>query len=95
MLSNELVQKIANLARLKLTGEETENLTVQLGSILEYIQKLNEVDTTNVEPTSFMAPAHDPLRDDGNAESLSQEQILQNGPSVKKNHFAIPKVIGG
>jgi aspartyl-tRNA(Asn)/glutamyl-tRNA(Gln) amidotransferase subunit C len=95
MLSSELVQKIAYLARLKLSGEETESLTVQLGSILEYIQKLNEVDTTNVEPTSFMAPAHDPLRDDENAESLNQEQILQNGPSVKKSHFAIPKVIGG
>lgn len=95
MLSSELVQKIATLARLKLSGEETENLTVQLGSILEYIQQLNEVDTTNVEPTSFMAPAHDPLRDDIKTESLTQEQILQNGPNVKKCHFAIPKVIGG
>ncbi len=95
MLSSELVQKIATLARLKLSGEETESLTAQLGSILEHIQQLNKVDTANVEPTSFMAPAHDPLRDDAKAESLSQEQILQNGPNVKKSHFAIPKVIGG
>ncbi|NLL13669.1 MAG: Asp-tRNA(Asn)/Glu-tRNA(Gln) amidotransferase subunit GatC [Fibrobacter sp.] len=95
MLSSELVQKIASLARLKLSDEETESLTVQLDSILEYIQQLNELDTSKVEPTSFMAPAHDPLRDDANSESLTQEQILQNGPSVKKCHFAIPKVIGG
>ncbi len=95
MLDCALVQKIAYLARLKLSSEETEGLSVQLGSILEYIQKLNEVDTTHVEPTNFVAPMHDPLRDDAEPVSLSQEQILQNGPSVKKNHFAIPKVIGG
>ena len=95
MLNNELVQKIAYLARLKLSSAEIESFAVQLGSILEYIQKLNEVDTTDVEPTSFMTAAHDPFRDDEMAESLTQEQILQNGPSVKKGHFAIPKVIGG
>jgi aspartyl-tRNA(Asn)/glutamyl-tRNA(Gln) amidotransferase subunit C len=95
MLNSELVQKIAYLARLKLSSEETESFANQLGSILEYIQKLNEADTTDVEPTSYMVPAHDPLRDDSEASSLSVEKILQNGPVVKKNHFAIPKVIGG
>ncbi len=94
MITSELVQKIAYLARLKLTSEETENFTKQIDSILEYIGQLNAVDTGNVEPTSFMAPSHDPLRDDAESASLSHEEILQNGPCVKKDHFAIPKVIG-
>ncbi|HEX3019593.1 MAG TPA: Asp-tRNA(Asn)/Glu-tRNA(Gln) amidotransferase subunit GatC [Chitinispirillaceae bacterium] len=95
MLNSDLVQNIANLARLKLSDEEKENFADQLGSILEYIQKLKEVDTVQVEPTNFMAPLHDPLRDDSEPASMTHEQILQNGPSVKKDHFAIPKVIGG
>ncbi len=94
MIDRELVQKIAHLARLKITSEEVESYTSHLDSILEYIQQLNTVDTTNVEPTNFMAPAHDPLRDDGEVSSLTHEEILQNGPIVKKEHFAIPKVIG-
>lgn len=94
MITSELVQKIAYLARLKLTDAETESFTRQMDSILEYIGQLNEVDTSNVEPTSFMAPLHDPLRDDAESASLSHEAILQNGPCVKKDHFAVPKVIG-
>jgi len=95
MIDKELVHRIAKLARLKLTDEEASNFTGQLGSILEYIEQLNKVDTSQVEPTSFIAPLHDPLRDDIVAPSLKHEQILQNGPNVKKEHFAIPKVIGG
>ncbi|NLD98816.1 MAG: Asp-tRNA(Asn)/Glu-tRNA(Gln) amidotransferase subunit GatC [Fibrobacter sp.] len=95
MIDKELVHRIAKLARLKLTDEEAQNFTGQLGSILEYIEQLNKVDTSEIEPTNFMAPLHDPLRDDTVVPSLSHEQILQNGPSVKKDHFAIPKVIGG
>jgi aspartyl-tRNA(Asn)/glutamyl-tRNA(Gln) amidotransferase subunit C len=94
MINNELVHHIAKLARLKLSEEDAANFTNQLSSILEYVEQLNAVNTENVLPTNFMAPEHDPLRDDIIIASLTHDKILQNGPSVKKEHFAIPKVIG-
>lgn len=94
MINSELVQKIASLARLKLTDEEIENFTKQMNSTLDYVNQLGSADTSGVEPTSLMVPAHDPLRDDVETESLSHDEILSNGPNVKKDHFAIPKVIG-
>ena len=94
MIDREQVLRIAELARLKLSEAEIGNFTGQLGSILEYVKQLDEVDTAKVEPTCFMEPSHDPLRDDTEKPSLSQEESLQNGPKVKKGFFAIPKVIG-
>jgi aspartyl-tRNA(Asn)/glutamyl-tRNA(Gln) amidotransferase subunit C len=95
MIDRDTVLHIAKLARLSLTEQELEKITVQLGSTLEYIDQLNRADTSNVEPTCFIAPLHDPLRDDTLRPSLTQQEVLQNGPSVKKGFFAIPKVIGG
>lgn len=93
MIERETVEHIAHLARLELTEEETTLFTKDLDSILEYVKQLNEADTDNVEPTSFMVPDHNPFRDDVELDSLPKDKILQNGPSVKKGFFAIPKVI--
>lgn len=95
MINREHVLHVARLARLRLSEEEIESFTSQLGSILEYVEQLNTADITGVEPTCFVAPSHDPLRDDREAPSLDRQEILKNGPSVKKGHFAVPKVIGG
>jgi aspartyl-tRNA(Asn)/glutamyl-tRNA(Gln) amidotransferase subunit C len=95
MINREHVLHIARLARLKLTEEEIGSFTEHLGSILEYVEQLNKVDTVNIEPTSLMAPSHSQLREDVEVESLTQDQVLANGPNVKKGCFAIPKVIGG
>lgn len=94
MINRDTVLHIARLARLKLDDEEIENLTGQLSSILDYIEQLNSIDTSGVEPTSFMAPVHDPLRDDTVVPSLPHEELLQNAPCPKKGFFAVPKVIG-
>ena len=95
MINREHVLHIARLARLKLTEEEIGSFTEQLGSILEYVEQLNNVDTGNIEPTTHMAPSHSQLREDVEVQSLTQDQVLANGPNVKKGCFAIPKVIGG
>jgi aspartyl-tRNA(Asn)/glutamyl-tRNA(Gln) amidotransferase subunit C len=95
MIDREHVLHIARLARLKLTEEEIVSFTGQLSSILEYVEQLNKVDTGNIEPTSLMAPSHGQLREDVEVQSLSRDQVLSNGPNVKKDCFAIPKVIGG
>lgn len=94
MISREQILKIAKLGKLKLSETEIENFTGQLGSILDFVEQLNKVDTRGVEPTCFMEPPHDPLRDDVEKPSLTPGEILQNAPKVKNNFFAVPKVIG-
>ncbi len=94
MISRSDVEYIASLARLELREEEIESLTQELGSILTYIEQLNQADVSDVEPTCFVSPEHDPYRDDEARPSLSINRVLQNGPSVKKGFFAVPKVIG-
>jgi aspartyl-tRNA(Asn)/glutamyl-tRNA(Gln) amidotransferase subunit C len=93
LIDKKTVNKIADLARLELNEGEITSFTKDLDTILEYVEQLNEADTENVEPTSFMVPRHNPLRDDVEKESLPKEKTLQNGPCVKKGFFAIPKVI--
>ena len=93
MIEKKTVEHIANLARLEVTDEEIQSFTKELGSILEYVEQLNTAPTEGVEPTAFMVPEHDPLRDDTPENSLSSSETLQNGPSVKKGYFAVPKVI--
>jgi aspartyl-tRNA(Asn)/glutamyl-tRNA(Gln) amidotransferase subunit C len=95
MIDREQVLKIANLAKLNLSEEETDKFTGQLGAILDFVKQLDNVDTGTVEPTCFVVPSHDPLRDDAEKPSLPQEETLRNGPKVKKGFFAVPKVIDG
>ena len=94
MIDREKVLHIAELARLQLSEQEINDFTGQLGSIFEFVEQLNSVDTSSIDPTCFMEPAHDPMRDDVEQPSLPVDEALKNGPSVKKGFFAIPKVIG-
>jgi aspartyl-tRNA(Asn)/glutamyl-tRNA(Gln) amidotransferase subunit C len=93
MIDREQVLKIAKLARLKLSEAEIESFTKQIGSVLDFVKKLDTVDAGTAEPTCFVGPSHDPLRNDTEKPSLSQEEALRNGPKVKKGFFAVPKVI--
>jgi aspartyl-tRNA(Asn)/glutamyl-tRNA(Gln) amidotransferase subunit C len=94
MIKRSDVEYIAGLARLAISEEEKDAFARQLGTILEHVSELDGVDTTSVEPTVFMAPGHQPLRDDIVTPSLPLDAILANGPKVTKSHFAVPKVIG-
>jgi aspartyl-tRNA(Asn)/glutamyl-tRNA(Gln) amidotransferase subunit C len=94
MIDRDQVLHVAKLARLELTEDEITNFTTQLGSILTYMNQLDEADIDGVDPTCFLAPSHDPLRDDVEIPSLPPDIALANGPSVKKGHFAVPKIIG-
>lgn len=94
MVDTKTVDAIANLARLEVAEEQKEYMAEQLGKILDYVEQLQKVDTTGVEPTAFMVPEHDSLRDDVAVDSLPIDTALSNGPSVTKGHFAVPKVIG-
>jgi len=94
MIDRKQVEQIARLARLRLSEQETEEYTRQLGSIFEFVEQLKKADTASVEPTCFMEPSHDTLRDDREKPSLARDELLQNAPLVKKGFFAVPKVIG-
>jgi aspartyl-tRNA(Asn)/glutamyl-tRNA(Gln) amidotransferase subunit C len=91
----EQVSHVAKLARLALTPPQIEKLGGQLGNILSYVAKLNEMDTTGVEPMSHALPLKNVLRDDTVQPSLSIEQVLQNAPESEGRFFKVPKVIGG
>ena len=94
MIDRKQVEQIARLARLRLSEKEIDEYTRQLDSIFEFVEQLKKADTSSIEPTCFMEPSHDPLRDDSESPSLSRDEALQNAPLVKKGFFAIPKVIG-
>lgn len=93
-ISKEEVLKIANLARLEFTDEEIETFTYQLSSILDYIEKLNEVDTDGVEPTFYTFVTETPVREDEVVKSKGGEKLaLRESPSIHKKFFRVPKVI--
>lgn len=92
------VQKIAELARLELTPSETDAFTQQLDAILGYIDKLNELDTADVEPMSHISTevsdSNYTYRDDETRPSLGQSIAVKNAPDAEDGYFKVPKVIG-
>ena len=86
-------EKIADLARLYITEEEKEKYTGQLNVILEYMEQLNKVDTSNVEPLSHPFELTNVFRDDEVQPSLPVDEALKNAPDKSGNYFKVPKVI--
>ena len=87
------VEKIADLARLYIPEEEKEEYTRQLNIILEYMEQLNRVDTSNVEPLSHPFELTNVFRDDDVQPSLPVDEALRNAPEKSGNYFKVPKVI--
>ncbi len=92
-ITKQEVEHVAKLARLELAVKEKESLTDQLSNILTYVEKLNELDTKGVEPTSHVLDLHNVMRDDVPQESLSQERALANAPEKAAGHYKVPKII--
>jgi aspartyl-tRNA(Asn)/glutamyl-tRNA(Gln) amidotransferase subunit C len=91
-ISREQVEHVARLARLSLTEEEAERYTEQLNDILGFAEKLNELDTDDVEPTSHVLPMANVLREDERRPSLPREKALANAPDQKDGMFRVPAV---
>ncbi len=94
-IDRQQVEKVAKLARLDLSDGELTEFTGQLSSILEYIEKLNELDTDSVEPLSHCLPVHNVFREDVVIPSLDVAAALKNAPASFDNHFKVPKVLDG
>ncbi|HIC96656.1 TPA: Asp-tRNA(Asn)/Glu-tRNA(Gln) amidotransferase subunit GatC [Candidatus Bipolaricaulota bacterium] len=93
MITRGEVLHIAKLAKLKLTEEELELFREQLGKILEYFRKLQEVETEGIEPLEHVLPLENVFREDEPRESLSPEEALKNAPKRRGDYFEVPKVI--
>ena len=94
MASTEVdVKYVAHLARLALTPDEEKKLGAQLGNILGYIEKLRELDVTNVEPTAHAVPMVNITRIDEIRPSLAHEDALRNAPKQSSGLFTVPKVV--
>jgi len=92
-LSKQEVEHVAKLARLAVSEEEKEAFSRQLSEILTYVGKLNELDTSKIEPTSHVLDLNNVFRDDIVRESLPPEDVLANAPDRENNHFRVPKII--
>ena len=92
-ISTDEVKYVAKLARLNLSSNEVEAMTTQLDSILNYVDKLKELDTENVTPTTHAIEVQNAFREDEVRESLGQEASLQNAPHQNGEAFVVPKVI--
>ena len=92
MISIKDTQHVAKLARLELTEEEQENYTKQLGSILSYIEKLNEVDTTGIEPMAHSVKISNIMREDVVVQDFTREEMLKNAPCEEDGFFKVPKI---
>ncbi|MEV5030410.1 Asp-tRNA(Asn)/Glu-tRNA(Gln) amidotransferase subunit GatC [Paenibacillus sp. LPE1-1-1.1] len=87
------VEHVARLARLELSDSEKDKFTEQLNAILKYAEKLNGLDTENVEPTSHVLPITNVMRADENRPSLPIEKVLLNAPDDEDGQFKVPAVL--
>ena len=92
-LTRENVQRVALLARLRLTAGEESELTEQLDRILAYMDKLNELDTANVEPFSHAVDGANAWREDKVSNQPNTDALLANAPQRDKTFFKVPKII--
>lgn len=87
------VEHVANLARLELSDADKEQFAGQLNAILKYAEKLNELNTDGIEPTSHVLPLANVMRDDEVKPSLPVEKALLNAPEAEDGHFKVPAVL--
>ncbi len=92
-ITKKEVEHVARLARLELTEEEKERFTRELNSILTYIDKLNELKTDDVEPTSHVIPIVNVFREDEVRPSHLREKVLANAPEEEETFFKVPRIL--
>lgn len=92
-ITREQVEHVARLARLGLSDEEREMMRAQLDAILTYIDKLNELDTSKVNPTSHVIPMTNVFREDAVTSCLSQDEALANAPECEGVLFRVPRIL--
>jgi aspartyl-tRNA(Asn)/glutamyl-tRNA(Gln) amidotransferase subunit C len=92
-IDESLVRKVAKLSRLELTEAEIEEFTGQLSAILDYMEKMNELDTADIQPLAHCLPISNRFREDCIKESLGTEKTLANAPQRDGEFFKVPKIL--
>ena len=92
-IDEETVDKIAHLARLELTGDEKQDMIKDMSKILDFMAKLNEIDTSGVEPLVYMTDNVNSLREDVVKQEITHEEALLNAPKHDDDYFLVAKVI--
>ena len=87
------VRKMASLSMIEIDDSEIENFRVNLEAILSHVMKLNELDTENVEPTTYILDAVNVLRDDVPEKEFSKQDLLKNAPEKEDDAFIVPRVV--
>ena len=93
IISDETIEYVGILAKLELSEEEKEQAKKDMGNMLDYIDKLNELDTSNVEPMSHVFPVNNVFREDIVVNGDEREKILKNAPEEKNGSFKVPNTV--
>lgn len=91
VITDETIEYVGILAKLELSDEEKEQAKKDMGSMLDYIDKLGELDTTGIEPMSHVFPVQNVFREDVVTNGDESEKTLRNAPGEKDNMFMVPK----
>ena len=92
-ITKEQVEHVANLARLNLTEEEKEQMTRDMGAIIEFADQINSLDIADVKPTDHVIPINNVFREDVTAPSMNRDKLLSNAPNTANGCFSVPKVV--
>jgi aspartyl-tRNA(Asn)/glutamyl-tRNA(Gln) amidotransferase subunit C len=92
-VSREVVEHVASLAKLDLSDEEIDRLQTEMGRILEHADKLQEVDTDDIQGTSHVIPMTNVYREDEVGQSLTPEEVVANAPDSAEEFFKVPRIV--
>jgi aspartyl-tRNA(Asn)/glutamyl-tRNA(Gln) amidotransferase subunit C len=92
-VNDALIDNLSNLARLEFSAEEKDGIKKDLRRMIEFVEKLAELDTTGIDPLLHMSPAINVLREDIPQDSVTREEVLSNAPATDGSYFKVPKVI--
>jgi len=92
-VNNKLIQEIAKLSKLKFDSSAEEKMIEDMGKMLSFVDKLNEIDTEGVEPLIYMSEEINVLREDEITSEVSQKDALKNAPQKDSDYFKVPTVL--
>ncbi len=92
-INDEMIAHLAHLSRLQFEGQAKEEIKKDLNRILSFVEKLNELDTANVEPLIYMTDEHNVLREDEVKQDITHQEALRNAPKKDSDYFKVPRVL--
>lgn len=92
-ITREQVEHVANLARLNLTEEEKEQMTSDMEAIIEFANRINELNIEDINPTAHVIPINNVFREDVINPSFPREELLSNAPNQQNGCFSVPRIV--